>query len=90
VGTAKPNRAPQPLGVRCASCRRTIGWTDGLVALRNKVYCSSWCMDEPVATPTESRTDEWRVLNKVGHLSPVAISKVYGVAHSQVYGALGR
>jgi hypothetical protein len=47
-------------------------------------------MDEPVATPTESRTDEWRVLNKVGHLSPVAISKVYGVAHSQVYGALGR
>jgi hypothetical protein len=41
-------------------------------------------MEEPVATPTESRTDEWRVLNKVGHLSPVSISKVYGVAHSQV------
>lgn len=47
-------------------------------------------MNEPVATPTETRTDEWRVLSKLGHLTPVAISRVYGVAHSQVYGALGR
>lgn len=90
MGTSRPNLAPEPVPIRCASCRRTIGWTDGKVPLRNKVYCTSWCMDEPIATPTETRTDEWRVLKTVGHMSPVAISKIYDVAHSQVYSALDR
>jgi hypothetical protein len=44
-------------------------------------------MDEVPATPTEERTDQWRLLASKG-ISPVSIAKVYGVAHSQVYTAL--
>ena len=75
--------------VRCASCRRTLAFTPATEALRNKVYCSSWCMDEPPATQYEARNDQWKALNEHG-LTPVAISKIYGVPHSQVYKAIAR
>jgi hypothetical protein len=89
MGSANPKRAPKPVAVRCSGCRKAIAWTDGLVPLRNKVFCSRWCMDEPIATPTEARTDQWRVLSTAGW-KPVAIGHLYDVAHSQVYGSLGR
>jgi len=75
------------VALRCAGCRRTIAWTDVEQGLRNKMYCSVWCMDEPAVAPTEERTDQWRILVSRGR-SPVAIAKQYGVAHSQVYTAL--
>lgn len=89
MGTSTPKRTDEPVPVRCASCRRTVAWTDALQSLRNKMYCSQWCMDETPATPTEDRTDQWRMLLSSG-FSPVSIGKIYGVAHSQVYIALKR
>jgi hypothetical protein len=87
MGTATPKRAPEPVPVRCAGCRKTLAWTDAEQSLRNKMYCSLWCMEEPAVTPTEDRTDQWRILVASG-MSPVAVSKIYGVAHSQVYTAI--
>ena len=75
--------------VRCASCRRTLAVTTGEVALRNKVYCNEWCMDEPPATIFEARNDQWKAMAAAGW-SKVYISQKYGVAHSQVYKAVDR
>lgn len=89
MGAANPVRSEEPVAVRCAGCRKIIAWTDGVGSLRNSLYCSKWCMDEPDVYPTEERVDQWRTLSRAG-MSPVAISKIYGVAHSQVYVALGK
>lgn len=87
MGAINQKKAPEPMPVRCASCRKTIAWTDTVQSLRNKMYCSHWCLEEPQATPTEERTDQWRMLFNAG-FSPVSIGKIYDVAHSQVYIAL--
>lgn len=76
--------------VRCASCKRTLAISAADIPLRTKVYCDEWCLDEPPASPTEARTDEWRWLTTLYGLSPVRVSKDYGVAHSQVYKAIAR
>lgn len=75
--------------VRCASCRRTLAYTDGDGILRNKMYCNTWCYEEPPATPFEDRNDQWKMMAAVGW-SPVYVGKIYGVAHSQVYKTIGR
>lgn len=75
--------------VRCASCRRTVAVTDAEVALRNKVFCNQWCLDEVPATQFEARNDQWKAMFAHGW-SPVYIGKTYGAAHSQVYKAIGR
>jgi hypothetical protein len=87
MGSANPKRSPEPIRIRCSGCRRAFAWTDGFTPLRNKIYCSEWCMSESAVTLTEERTDQWRLMRSHGW-KPVAISKVYGVAHSQVYVAL--
>ena len=89
MGTSTPIRSDKPVAVRCSGCRRTTGWTDGTAALRNRVYCSLWCMAEGDIVPTQERLDQWKLLSGVG-MSPVAIARKYGVAHSQVYVALGK
>ena len=89
MGSANPKRADAPVPIRCASCRRRIAWTDALQHLRNKVYCSDWCMKELAATETSERSEQWEMLHYHGH-SRVAIARLYGVAHSQVYTALDR
>lgn len=76
--------------VRCASCKRTLAVSAADIPLRTKVYCDEWCLNEPPASPTEARTDEWRWLTTLYGLSPVRVSKDYGVAHSQVYKAIAR
>lgn len=75
--------------IRCSSCRRTVAITDAPVALRNKIYCSEWCAEEPLVTPFEARTDMWKVMISHG-MSPVYVSKQYDVPHSQVYKAVAR
>lgn len=75
--------------VRCASCRKTVAYTDSDGVLRNKVYCSEWCYDETPVTEFEERNDQWKVMVSHGW-SPVYVGKVYGVAHSQVYKTVGR
>lgn len=87
MGTANPRRTEEPVPVRCAGCRRILAWTDAVHPMRNKLYCTHWCMEEAAANPTEERLDQWRVLVNSG-FSPVTIGKMYGVAHSQVYTAL--
>lgn len=89
MGSANPKRSPAPVRICCSGCHRTIAWTDGMQPLRNKVYCSRWCLEEPPAPPTAERTDQWDVLYHHGY-KQVAISKLYGVAHSQVYVALDK
>jgi hypothetical protein len=75
--------------VRCASCHRTIAVAAGEQPLRNKVYCSEWCLHEPAAAPNEARNDMWRAMVEHG-ISPVKIGKVYNVPHSQVYKSVAR
>lgn len=87
MGTKNPKRSEVPIAVRCAGCRRIIAWTDSEQAMRNKMFCNMWCMEEVPTTPTQERTDQWRLLKGSG-MSPVAIAKRYDVAHSQVYVAL--
>lgn len=77
------------LPVRCSSCRRRIGWTSTDSALRNSIYCDQWCASEPHATPLEARNDEWRILVANG-VTPVEVSRRYGVAHSLVYRTLAK
>ena len=89
MGTSNPKRSPQPTRVRCSGCNRTIAWTDGLLPLRNKVFCSLWCAAEPAVTKNSPVIDQWDFLKRAG-FSPVAIAKRYGVAHSQVYNCLDR
>ena len=89
MGSANPKRSPVPVPIRCYGCHRTCAWTDGLQPLRNRAYCSRWCMNEPAITQTEERSDQWELLNLHGY-KPVAIAKLYAVAHSQVYNALDR
>ena len=76
--------------VLCASCGRRIAWATSQEPLRTQVTCSQWCLMELPVTPTEARTDQWAALHKAGGWSPVAIAKLYGVPHSQVYKALDR
>ena len=87
MGTANPRRTEEPVPVRCAGCRRIVAWTDSVYPMRNKLFCTHWCTEEPAANPTEERLDQWRVLNSSG-MSPVKVARLYGVAHSQVYTAL--
>lgn len=75
--------------IRCASCRRTVAFTESTSALRNKVYCDAWCQAEIPATPLEARNDQWKAMVANGW-SEVYVSKKYGVAHSQVYKAVAR
>lgn len=75
--------------VRCASCRRTVAVTDSGTALRNKVYCDEWCLNEVPVTQFEARNDQWKAMHAHGW-SPVYIGKAYEVAHSQVYKTVGR
>lgn len=70
--------------VRCASCHRTVAYTLSESPLRNKIYCSEWCIAEPAVAPNEPRNDMWQAMVEHG-LSPVKVGKVYGVPHSQVY-----
>lgn len=75
--------------VRCASCRRTIAYTTSANPLRNKIFCSEWCLDEPAVAPNESRNDMWNAMVDHG-VSPVKVGKLYGVPHSQVYKSVAR
>ena len=75
--------------IRCASCRRTVAFTDSDGTLRNKVYCNEWCYEEPAVTQFEDRNDQWKMMVAAG-LSPVYVGKAYDVAHSQVYKTIGR
>lgn len=81
------DKSDQP--VRCSGCRRTIGWTSSASPLRTAVYCNEWCANEPPVTPLEARNDEWRILNTSG-VTPVELSRRYGVAHSLVYRTLAK
>ncbi len=78
------------LAVRCASCRRAVAWSAKPAVIRNEIFCSDWCRDEPPTTTMAARNDEWVILNKLGGVTPVAISRRYGVAHSLVYRTLKR
>jgi hypothetical protein len=73
--------------VRCASCRRTIGWALGQQALRSSVFCDEACLNETPVIPTEERNELWKVLAGYG-FSPVALGKAWGINHSSVYRAL--
>lgn len=75
--------------VRCSGCRRTIGWTSSVSPLRTAVYCTQWCAEEPPVTPMEARNDMWKALVTNG-VSPVEVSRRYGVAHSLVYRTLAK
>lgn len=73
--------------VRCSSCRRTVAVTETQTALRNRVFCDEWCLNEPAANPMEARNDQWKAMVAHGW-SPVYVAKAYHVAHSQVYKAI--
>lgn len=76
--------------LRCGSCLRTIGVSNKPAPLRNKVYCSEWCMDEaPVQKDFEERNDMWRTLYASG-VKPVRIAHMYNVDHALVYRVVGR
>lgn len=75
--------------VRCASCRRRVAVTDKSTALRNKVYCSKWCLDEPAATEFEERNDIWRLMAANG-VKPVRIARLFGADHALVYRVIGK
>lgn len=76
--------------VFCASCGRRVAWASSDAALRTQILCSTWCDNEMHATPTEERTDLWAALHRAASMSPVAVGKLFGVPHSQVYKALDR
>lgn len=75
--------------VRCASCRRALAVTASDSALRSKVFCDDWCLNEIPATQFEARNDQWKAMVTFG-VSPVAVARDFGVAHSQVYKAVAR
>lgn len=80
----------QEIGVvRCSSCRRGLGLSKGFRALRNRVYCDEWCLNEPPITDNEVRNDMWSVLYESG-FTPVQISRLYGINHATVYRLLDR
>lgn len=76
--------------VHCASCRGVIGWTTSQSPLRTEVACCQWCTDEPDVTPLQERNDEWRILVELGGMTPVAVARDYGLAHSRVYRTLAK
>lgn len=75
--------------VRCSSCNRRVGIATSETTSRNAIYCDSWCLAEPKATPMEARNDEWRALTMLG-MSPVRVARLYGVVHPLVYKVLAR
>lgn len=75
--------------VRCTSCRKTVAYSAKATALRNEVFCSDWCANEPVVGPQEVRNDLWRLLVANGR-SPASIARQWSVAHSLVYKTLRR
>lgn len=78
------------LAVRCAGCRRAVAWAAKPAVVRNEVFCTTWCRDEPPATPMAARNDQWQILNLVAGVRPLPIAQRYGVAHSLVYRTLAR
>ncbi|MHA7862063.1 hypothetical protein ACX1DX_11910 [Tessaracoccus sp. Y36] len=78
------------LAVRCSSCRRAVAWAAKPVILRNEVFCSDWCRDEPPATTMVDRNDQWVFLTTYGGKKPLQVANLYGVAHSLVYRTLSR
>lgn len=77
------------LAVRCASCRRAVAWSVKPAQIRNAVFCSDWCLQEPPATPMSARNDMWQALVSAG-VTPARLARLYGVAHSLVYRTLDR
>lgn len=75
--------------VRCASCRKTVGYAQGEQPVRNNIYCSDWCIDEVPVDRLEVRNDEWRILVSNGR-TPLSVAKLYGITHSLVYRTLKR
>ena len=75
--------------VRCSGCRQRIGYAEYEKSLRNAVFCSEWCMQQPAVTDQEARNDLWKALVFQG-MSPHRISKLWGVAHSLVYRSVER
>lgn len=85
-----PSSRDAGLAVRCASCRRAVAWSVKPTGIRNEVFCSDWCLNEPPATAQEERNDQWDFLTAYGGWRPLQVSKYYGIAHSLVYRTLTR
>ena len=79
----------KPVVVRCSGCRQRLGYAEYDKSLRNAVFCSEWCLNQPAITDQEARNEFWKGLAFQG-MSPYRISKVYNVAHSLVYRSVGR
>ncbi len=75
--------------VRCAGCRRTVGFSANAKTLRDKVFCEEYCANYAPATTDYLRNVEWTALADTG-ISPVKIGQMYGSAHSLVYKTLAR
>lgn len=76
--------------VRCGSCKRAFGWSERPGALRNAIFCSEWCADEPPVDLKPERNDQWLLLALAGGRTALEIARLYDVPHPAVYKALGR
>ena len=75
--------------VYCSGCHRKIGTCFDKYPNRYKVFCDDRCAFEPAVTSEAERNDAWQFLSFRG-TKPVAIAKMFGSPHGQVYRTLDR
>lgn len=75
--------------VRCSSCECRLGFTPAKGPLRNAVYCSALCAEEPPRVKHEIRNAEWEMLASMG-IPVLEIARRYDMAHTGVYLVLNK
>lgn len=69
--------------VRCAGCTRKIGVSASESPLRNKVWCTEFCMSEPIIGQHETRDAIIGELSRLGRTDGY-LATLFGIGRSRV------
>lgn len=81
--------------VRCGGCRQAMSISPVQYSQRSTVFCSHICLHEHYthgndATTEAERNSQWEQLISVAGMTPLQVSRIWGIAHSLVYRTMDR
>lgn len=77
--------------IHCHTCGKTMGFSEREGVLRNRVFCSPYCLvfSNDRMDQEEERNDLWYWMTRRGR-SPIYVAKMFGVSNTLVYKAVNR